>query len=168
MCGRAVGGAKIKDKILVLENLIDQADRIMCIGGMAYTFLKVSQGMAIGSSLFDKKGAEMVPRLLETRALCAAVDFISLEWHDRKKFLPLKVGDITLGTEEEAARHTRTLRRALGAQSSEASCATHFRETLIDDESYAYGDKEAQVKGTARDSVFNSIHYFLHHFGNWH
>ena len=65
MCGRAVGGAKIKDKILVLENLIDQADRIMCIGGMAYTFLKVSQGMAIGSSLFDKKGAEMVPRLIE-------------------------------------------------------------------------------------------------------
>jgi cytochrome-b5 reductase len=60
-----VGGAKIKDKILVLENLIDQADRIMCIGGMAYTFLKVSQGMAIGSSLFDKKGAEMVPRLIE-------------------------------------------------------------------------------------------------------
>ena len=37
----------------------------MCIGGMAYTFLKVSQGMAIGSSLFDKKGAEMVPRLIE-------------------------------------------------------------------------------------------------------
>ena len=37
----------------------------MCIGGMAYTFLKVSQGMAIGSSLFDKKGAEMVPRILE-------------------------------------------------------------------------------------------------------
>ena len=60
-----MGGAKIKDKILVLENLIDQADRIMCIGGMAYTFLKVSQGMAIGSSLFDKKGAEMVPRLIE-------------------------------------------------------------------------------------------------------
>merc|ERR1719454_574400 len=49
-----VGGAKIKDKILVLENLIDQSDRIMCIGGMAYTFLKVSQDMAIGSSLFDK------------------------------------------------------------------------------------------------------------------
>ena len=49
----------------MIENLIEQSDRIMCIGGMAYTFLKVSQGMAIGSSLFDKKGAEMVPRLLE-------------------------------------------------------------------------------------------------------
>ena len=35
-----VGGAKISDKILVIENLIDQSDRIMCIGGMAYTFLK--------------------------------------------------------------------------------------------------------------------------------
>ena len=69
-----VGGAKIRDKILVIENLIDQSDRIMCIGGMAYTFLKVSAGMAIGKSLFDKKGAEMVPRLLEKakapRRLC--------------------------------------------------------------------------------------------------
>lgn len=35
-----VGGAKISDKILVIENLIDQSDRVMCIGGMAYTFMK--------------------------------------------------------------------------------------------------------------------------------
>ena len=52
-----VGGAKISDKILVIENLIDQSDRVMCIGGMAYTFLKVGEGMPIGKSLFDKKGA---------------------------------------------------------------------------------------------------------------
>ena len=60
-----VGGAKISDKILVIENLIEQADRVMCIGGMAYTFLKISQGMAIGKSLYDKKGAELVPMLIE-------------------------------------------------------------------------------------------------------
>ena len=30
-----VGGAKISDKILVIENLIDKCDRVMCIGGMA-------------------------------------------------------------------------------------------------------------------------------------
>jgi len=60
-----VGGAKISDKILVIENLIEQSDRIMCIGGMAYTFLKMSEGMAIGKSLFDKNGAELVPKLME-------------------------------------------------------------------------------------------------------
>jgi len=60
-----VGGAKISDKILVIENLIEQSDRIMCIGGMAYTFLKISEGMPIGKSLFDKKGAELVPKLMQ-------------------------------------------------------------------------------------------------------
>lgn len=60
-----VGGAKISDKILVIENLIDQSDRVMCIGGMAYTFLKIANGMSIGKSLFDKKGAELVPKLME-------------------------------------------------------------------------------------------------------
>ena len=60
-----VGGAKISDKILVIENLIDQSDRVMCIGGMAYTFMKVAYGMSIGKSLFDKNGAEHVPKLME-------------------------------------------------------------------------------------------------------
>merc|ERR1719409_936386 len=60
-----VGGAKISDKILVIENLIEQSDRVMCIGGMAYTFMKVAYGMSIGTSLFDKKGAELVPMLIE-------------------------------------------------------------------------------------------------------
>jgi phosphoglycerate kinase len=60
-----VGGAKISDKILVIENLIDQADKLILCGGMAYTFLKVGYGMEIGKSLFDKNGAELVPKLLE-------------------------------------------------------------------------------------------------------
>jgi phosphoglycerate kinase len=59
-----VGGAKISDKILVIENLIDQSDRVMCIGGMAYTFKKIMDNMPIGKSLFDKKGAELVPKLV--------------------------------------------------------------------------------------------------------
>lgn len=60
-----VGGAKISDKILVIENLIDQADKLILCGGMAYTFLKVGFGMEIGKSLFDKKGADLVPKLMD-------------------------------------------------------------------------------------------------------
>jgi phosphoglycerate kinase len=60
-----VGGAKISDKIMVIENLIDQADRLILCGGMAYTFLKVGFGMEIGKSLFDKKGVDLVPKLME-------------------------------------------------------------------------------------------------------
>merc|ERR1712032_133891 len=60
-----VGGAKIKDKVLVIENLIDKSDNIIICGGMAYTFLKTCFGMEIGKSLFDKKGAELAPGLIE-------------------------------------------------------------------------------------------------------
>jgi phosphoglycerate kinase len=60
-----VGGAKISDKVLVINNLIDKSDNIIICGGMAYTFLKTCFGMEIGKSLFDKKGADLAPGLLE-------------------------------------------------------------------------------------------------------
>jgi len=75
-----VGGAKISDKILVIENLIEKSDRIMCIGGMAYTFLKVSEGMAIGKSLFDKKGAELVPKLMEKAKAKGCEIIFPVDW----------------------------------------------------------------------------------------
>jgi len=59
-----VGGAKISDKILVIENLLDTVDKLIICGGMAYTFLKIGFGMEIGKSLYDKKGAELVPSLI--------------------------------------------------------------------------------------------------------
>lgn len=55
-----VGGAKVSDKILLINKLVEQADGVVICGGMAYTFLKVCFGMEIGSSLFDKKGADVV------------------------------------------------------------------------------------------------------------
>eukprot|EP00913_Durusdinium_trenchii_P018558 g17438.t1 len=49
-----VGGAKINDKIKLIENLIDKADGIIICGGMAYTFLKQCFGMQIGWELGDE------------------------------------------------------------------------------------------------------------------
>ncbi|CAE8699800.1 unnamed protein product [Polarella glacialis] len=60
-----VGGAKISDKIKLINNIIDKADGIIICGGMAYTFLKVCFGMTIGKSLFDAKGAELVQGILD-------------------------------------------------------------------------------------------------------
>ncbi len=58
-----LGGAKIADKIPLITNLLEKADKIIIGGGMAYTFLKVNNGMEIGSSLFDPAGAEIVGEL---------------------------------------------------------------------------------------------------------
>jgi phosphoglycerate kinase len=60
-----LGGAKVSDKILLIENLLDKVNSMIICGGMAFTFLAVMENMKIGNSLFDKAGAELVPKLLE-------------------------------------------------------------------------------------------------------
>ena len=52
-----LGGAKVKDKIQVIDNLLDKVDALIIGGGMAYTFLKAN-GKTIGSSKLDKDGLE--------------------------------------------------------------------------------------------------------------
>ena len=59
-----LGGAKVEDKIGVIENLVNKADKILIGGGMAFTFLK-AQGKEIGKSLFDEKSLEFCVDMLE-------------------------------------------------------------------------------------------------------
>jgi phosphoglycerate kinase len=70
-----LGGAKIADKIPLIHNLLNTADKIIIGGGMAYTFLKVNRGMEIGGSLFDQAGAEIVAEL-EAKAKERGVELI--------------------------------------------------------------------------------------------
>lgn len=58
-----LGGAKVSDKIQIIDNLLDKVDEMIIGGGMAYTFKKVCNGVQIGKSLFDSKGAEIVKDL---------------------------------------------------------------------------------------------------------
>nr|QBH73952.1 phosphoglycerate kinase [Eurycantha calcarata] len=60
-----LGGAKVADKIQLIENMLDRVDEMIIGGGMAFTFLNVLNGMKIGSSLFDKEGAGIVSTLKE-------------------------------------------------------------------------------------------------------
>ena len=53
-----LGGAKVSDKILIIENLLERANNIIIGGGMAYTFLK-AQGKEIGSSLCENDRLEL-------------------------------------------------------------------------------------------------------------
>ncbi|CAI2303015.1 unnamed protein product [Caenorhabditis sp. 36 PRJEB53466] len=59
-----LGGAKVADKIQLIKNLLDKVNEMIIGGGMAYTFLKVSQGVKIGNSLYDEEGAKIVNDLL--------------------------------------------------------------------------------------------------------
>ncbi|KAI9298353.1 phosphoglycerate kinase [Neoconidiobolus thromboides FSU 785] len=60
-----LGGAKISDKIQLVENLLDKVDRMIIGGGMAFTFKKVLENLKIGNSLFDEEGSKLVPQLIE-------------------------------------------------------------------------------------------------------
>jgi len=60
-----LGGAKVADKIQLIENLLDKVDAMIIGGGMAYTFLKTLDGMEIGNSIFDKEGAKIVAGIVE-------------------------------------------------------------------------------------------------------
>jgi phosphoglycerate kinase len=62
-----VGGAKVSDKILIIENLLNIADHIIIGGGMAYTF-SVAQGGTIGDSLFEADRVEKCAEILEKAA----------------------------------------------------------------------------------------------------
>lgn len=59
-----MGGAKVKDKIPVITNLLDKVDILIVGGGMAYTFFK-SQGYSIGKSLLDEEGLDLAGEILE-------------------------------------------------------------------------------------------------------
>lgn len=58
-----LGGAKVKDKIPVIQNLLGKVDKFIIGGGMAFTFLK-AQGHEIGKSLFDESNFEFCKDLL--------------------------------------------------------------------------------------------------------
>jgi phosphoglycerate kinase len=62
-----VGGAKVSDKILLLEKMVDFVDNILIGGGMAYTFIK-AQGGSIGKSLFEEDRVDTAKELLKTAA----------------------------------------------------------------------------------------------------
>ena len=59
-----LGGAKVSDKIAVIENLLGKADKVIIGGGMAYTFMK-AQGKEIGKSLCENDKVDYARELME-------------------------------------------------------------------------------------------------------
>ncbi len=60
-----LGGAKISDKIQLIDNLLGKVNSVIICGGMAFTFKKTLENVKIGNSLFDEAGSKMVKDLVE-------------------------------------------------------------------------------------------------------
>lgn len=79
-----LGGAKIADKIPLINNLLEKANEIIIGGGMAFTFKKELEGMQIGTSLFDVEGAKIAKELFakakaKNVTITLPVDFVTAD-----------------------------------------------------------------------------------------
>src|SRR5499425_2737444 len=92
-----LGGAKVSDKIEVVENLMKIADAMLIGGGMAYTFLK-AQGLPIGKSLVENEKIDLAKKILgDAKAknfkLLLPTDHVTAP--EFKADAPATVGDVT-------------------------------------------------------------------------
>jgi phosphoglycerate kinase len=69
-----IGGAKVKDKIAVIDNLLGLVDRLILGGGLANTFIK-AQGYEVGQSLVDDERIELAKEFME-KAKAKGVEFL--------------------------------------------------------------------------------------------
>ncbi|AQZ15421.1 PGK1 (YCR012W) [Zygosaccharomyces parabailii] len=81
-----LGGAKVADKIQLIDNLLDKVDSIIIGGGMAFTFKKVLDKIDIGDSIFDKAGAEIVPKLIAKAKANNVEIVLPVDWVAADKF----------------------------------------------------------------------------------
>ncbi|KAF1806550.1 phosphoglycerate kinase [Mucor lusitanicus] len=83
-----LGGAKVSDKIQLIENMLDKVNALIVCGGMAFTFKKTLDNVKIGTSLYDEAGAKLVANLMKKAQeknvkIVFPVDFVTAD-----KFAP--------------------------------------------------------------------------------
>jgi len=83
-----LGGAKVSDKIQLIDNMLDKVNSLIICGGMAFTFKKTLENVSIGNSLFDAPGSEKVAGLVEKAKknnvkLVFPVDYITADKFDK-------------------------------------------------------------------------------------
>lgn len=91
-----LGGAKVSDKIVLIDRLIDSVDTFVIGGAMAYTFLK-AKGIKVGESLVETDQLSFAKRLIER-----------LESRDKKLLLPIDHRVVTSFSAVETLRVTET------------------------------------------------------------
>ena len=80
-----IGGAKVSDKILLLNNLLDKVNVLIIGGGMAYTFLK-AKGMEVGKSLLDETKIDEAKQVMEKAAAKGVKMLMPIDYRVAKEF----------------------------------------------------------------------------------
>ncbi len=117
-----IGGAKVSDKIEVIENLLGQVDALLIGGGMAYTFLK-AKGVEVGNSLVETDRLDLSKELMEkaeTRGvkLLLPTDHVIADEFSKDAKPGRCSGDIPTGTmaldigDETIEAYSRTIKSA--------------------------------------------------------
>lgn len=94
-----LGGAKVSDKITVIENLIEKVDSIIIGGGMAFTFLK-SLGYSVGKSLLEEDKIDLAKELIEkaksknVKILLPIDVVVSMEFSNDSEFKTVNIDSI--------------------------------------------------------------------------
>lgn len=92
-----LGGAKVADKIGVIENLVKKADKILIGGGMAFTFLK-AEGYEIGKSLLDEENIDFCKKVIKKYKdkIVLPVDFaVTNEYTNDEKYRLKSIDNIS-------------------------------------------------------------------------
>lgn len=118
-----LGGAKVSDKIGVIENLVTKADKILIGGGMAFTFLK-AKGLEIGKSICDEESIDFCKNMLEqyNDKIVLPIDFaVSNEYTNDEMYrtktieelstneMGLDIGEKTAELFEEILKNAKTV-----------------------------------------------------------
>lgn len=118
-----LGGSKVSDKIGVIENLLEKADKVLIGGGMTYTFFK-AQGIEIGNSLVEKDKLDVAKALLEksngklilpvdSKEANAFADYTEVKYTEGEAvdpgFLGLDIGPKSIAKFDEALTGAKTV-----------------------------------------------------------
>jgi phosphoglycerate kinase len=93
-----IGGAKVSDKIGVIENMLSKADKVIVGGGMAYTFMK-ALGKEVGDSLLEADKIDLAKATLEKAngKIVLPVDNVAADKFDNDANTQIVEGDIPAG-----------------------------------------------------------------------
>ncbi len=117
-----IGGAKVSDKILVIENLLQKADKIIIAGGMGYTFQK-ARGYEVGSSMVENDYIDFAKKMLKKAKgkIILPIDHaISKSFADNKRkvttginipkgFMGLDIGNKSIKMYQETLKGVKTV-----------------------------------------------------------